>query len=104
MLSWQQRMLFPKGAYWVLWILLGPLDIIKTIINWSMLKCNKKQWDFAPKRYSDPAMTAKCLGLPNYVMLHKNMQVSWASFPPQLTIQVQCAALFLEAEPQRLHF
>ena len=27
-------------------------------------------------------------GLPNYMMLHKNMMVAWDSFPPQLTIQL----------------
>jgi len=28
-------------------------------------------------------------GLPNCVMLHKNLMVAWESFPPQLTIQVR---------------
>jgi hypothetical protein len=28
-------------------------------------------------------------GLPNCVMLHKNMLVAWEAFPPQLTIQVE---------------
>ena len=27
-------------------------------------------------------------GLPNCMMLHKNMMVAWDSFPPQLTIQL----------------
>jgi hypothetical protein len=29
------------------------------------------------------------LGLPNCVMLHKNLMVAWEAFAPQLTIQVR---------------